>query len=73
MDAGVSYSLFLADNNRLSFRVNVNNVFDAEYISEMSTATHRTAESVTYKGIDVRNQGLMGWGRTWNASIKLTF
>lgn len=73
VDAGVSYSLHLADKNKLSFRVNVNNVFDTEYISEMSTAIHRTEASQTYKGIDITNQGLIGLGRTWNAAVKFTF
>lgn len=73
MDAGVSYSINLSGKNKLGFRVNVNNIFDTEYISEMSTATHRTAESVTYKGVDVKNQGLIGLGRTWNAAVKFSF
>ena len=74
VDAGVSYSLQLTDKNKMSFRVNVNNLFDTEYISEMSTAKHISDKTTsTYKGIDASNQGLIGLGRTWNASIKFTF
>lgn len=74
VDAGVSYSINLAEKNKLSFRVNVNNLFDTEYISEMSTATHISEKTKsTYKGIDASNQGLIGLGRTWNAAVKFTF
>ena len=74
VDAGVSYSINLAEKNKLSFRVNVNNLFDTEYISEMSTATHISDKTTkTYKGIDASNQGLIGLGRTWNAAVKFTF
>ena len=74
VDAGISYGLNLTDKNRLSFRVNVNNVFDTEYFSELTSIQMIDAETKeTYKGLDVRNQVLFGLGRTWNASIKLTF
>lgn len=72
-DAGVSYALDFNAKNRLSFRVNVNNLLDTKYISQLSTATHRTEASETFKGIDTTNQGLMGWGRTWSVSAKFTF
>src|SRR5690606_9596808 len=75
IDAGVSYALNLTDKNRLSFRVNVNNLFDTEYISQSNTANMLTgAEGETaYKGINTTNQVYFGYGRTWNASIKFTF
>lgn len=74
VDAGVSYGLNLTDKNRLSFRVNVNNVFDTEYISQSNTAIKVSEDTkATYKGLDTRNQVYFGYGRTWNASIKLTF
>ena len=75
IDAGVSYALNLTDKNRLSFRVNVNNLFDTEYISQSNTANMLTgAEGETaYKGINTTNQVYFGFGRTWNASVKFTF
>lgn len=75
IDAGVSYALNLTDKNRLSFRVNVNNLFDTEYISQSNTANMLTgAEGETaYKGINTTNQVYFGYGRTWNASVKFTF
>ncbi|SEH60009.1 Outer membrane receptor proteins, mostly Fe transport [Paenimyroides aquimaris] len=75
VDAGISYGLNLTDKNRLSFRVNVNNLFDTEYISQSNTANQLTgAEGETaYKGINTSNQVYFGYGRTWNASVKFTF
>lgn len=75
IDAGVSYALNLTDKNRLSFRVNVNNLFDTEYISQSNTANMLTGAEgeKAYKGINTTNQVYFGFGRTWNASIKFTF
>lgn len=73
VDAGVSYRLNLTPTNALSFRVNVNNVFDTDYISQSNTAIKNTETSQTYKGIDTSNQVYFGYGRTWNASVKFTF
>lgn len=74
VDAGVSYGFFLSGNNKLSFRLNVNNVFDTTYISQIDRAVKiddKTEE--TYEGLDVRNQVYFGYGRTWNVSAKFTF
>lgn len=74
VDAGISYRLNLSSTNALSFRVNVNNIFDTEYISQSNTAIEVSENTAgTYKGLDTANQVLFGFGRTWNASIKFTF
>ncbi|RRJ88917.1 TonB-dependent receptor [Paenimyroides tangerinum] len=73
VDAGVSYRLNLTKTNALSFRVNVNNVFDAEYITQSRTAIQNAEGASTYKGINTANQVYFGFGRTWNASVKFTF
>lgn len=75
VDAGVSYALNLTDKNRLSFRVNVNNLFDTEYITQSNTANkiENVVGEKVYKGINASNQVYFGFGRTWNASIKFTF
>lgn len=73
VDAGVSYRLNLTKSNALSFRVNVNNVFDAEYITQSRTAIQNAEGASTYKGINTANQVYFGFGRTWNASVKFTF
>ena len=74
VDAGVSYGLNLSGKNRLSFRFNVNNLFNVEYISQSNTAIKvDDTTTATYKGLDDRNQVYFGYGRTWNASVKFTF
>ncbi|SOS75816.1 conserved hypothetical protein [Tenacibaculum piscium] len=72
-DAGVSYKVNFDDKHALSFRVNVNNVFDTKYISESKTNIHEREGSVLNDGIDVQNQVWFGFGRTWNASVRFSF
>lgn len=74
VDAGISYGVNLSGKNRLSFRFNINNLFDAEYISQSNTAIKvDDTTTATYKGLDDRNQVYFGFGRTWNGSVKFTF
>nr|WP_297308799.1 TonB-dependent receptor [uncultured Flavobacterium sp.] len=73
VDAGVSYRLQLAGKNALSFRVNVNNLFDTEYISQSRTAIKTAEGASTYKGLNTDNQVYFGYGRTWNLSVKYSF
>lgn len=57
-----------------TFRVNVNNLLDTIYIAESNTNIHVDDETVdTWNGIDVRNFVWLGFGRTWNASLRLNF
>lgn len=72
VDAGVTYRLNFKDNS-LQFRVNVNNVFDEVYITELTTANPVTDGATTYKGINVTNNGFFGNGRTWNFSMRYNF
>jgi outer membrane receptor for ferrienterochelin and colicin len=71
-DAGLSYGLPLGDS-RLSFRLNVNNVFDTTYIAESDTNNFVEAGDETYDGINVSNRVFFGFGRTWNASVRFNF
>lgn len=75
LDFGASYRLNLGTDKTksLDFRVNVNNVLDREYISELSSNIQATGNSDTYRGIDTANRGYFGWGRTWNASVRYNF
>lgn len=74
VDAGVSYRLQLTERNALSFRLNINNVFNEIYISNSRTAIKVSDKTTkTYKGIDANNQVYFGFGRTWSASVKFTF
>ncbi len=74
LDLGASYGIDLGEN-RLGFRVNVNNVTDNIYISESNTNILAGAREgdTTYNGINTRNNVFFGWGRTWNASVSYKF
>lgn len=71
-NAGLSYGLPLGDK-LLSFRVNVNNLFDTIYIAESDTNDFVEAGDETYDGINVSNRVFFGFGRTWNASVRFNF
>lgn len=73
MDAGISYKLTISDKNAISFRVNVNNLFNTLYISDATSNMADDAKTQYWKGINTSNYVLMGWGRTWNGSVKFTF
>ncbi len=71
VDAGISYTLDMR-KMAATFRINVNNVLDTEYVAEMFTNISddpNTTENEFY----TKNQGFFGFGRTWNASVKLSF
>lgn len=73
MDAGITWNYKLTNRNKLSLRFNVNNVFNTIYIQEASTnyqADYKGAQ--TYKGINLNNQVYFGYGRTWNATVRIT-
>lgn len=91
VDAGVSYKFNIgkAQTNSIILRVNVNNVFDEVYLSEL-TSTIKTTDNIpavapapsigtyqangrVYKGIADGNQGYFGLGRTWNFSLRYNF
>ena len=76
-DMGASYRFFVGENNNaLSFRVNVNNLFHKIYISDLRTnifAGDSNANNVNYNGIDTANQGYFGVGRTWNFGVRYNF
>lgn len=76
LDFGTSYKLLIGDMYSLDFRLNINNALDKEYLSELSTNIHAgddDASGVTYEGIDVKNRGYFGLGRTWNFSLRFNF
>lgn len=91
VDAGFSYKIFLgnARTNSINFRLNVNNVFDAIYLAELTSNIKITdsipasgdspsigsyqANGRVYKGIADGNQGYFGYGRTWNFSVRYNF
>ena len=72
-DMGLSYKMFVNDAT-LDVRLNVNNVFDNVYISELRSAIAAgDGTGVLYDGIDTANQGYFGLGRTWNVGLRYNF
>ena len=65
VDAGLYYD-FKIGKLDFTWRLNVNNVFDEEYISELDT---------NFTGEDKfkQNRGYYGFGTTWNSGIKVSF
>ena len=73
VDMGLSYKMFVNDGT-LDIRLNVNNVFDNVYISELRSAIAAgEGTGVLYDGIDTGNQGYFGLGRTWNVGLRYNF
>ena len=69
VDGGVTVNI----GKGISFRANVNNLFDTVYIAESNSNIHATSTSTTWNGVDTRNSVWFGFGRTWNASLKYRF
>ncbi len=74
-DAGLSYRMAVGKtkSNSVTMRLNVNNVFDTTYISSARTNIEATETSKTWKGVDVRNEVMLGAGRTWNFTMRYNF
>ncbi|MFH6767587.1 TonB-dependent receptor [Gaetbulibacter aquiaggeris] len=72
IDLGATYRFNLFGNNT-SARLNINNLFNEEYIAESNTNIHADGSNPTYNGIDVRNSVWFGFGTTWNFSLKMEF
>lgn len=72
-DAGAYYKFKIGGNNSIGVAVNVNNIFDTEYLSESLTNTFIEGSDTTYNGISTRNKAFFGFGRTWNASLRYSF
>ena len=72
-DVGAYYKFKFGGSNTINLAVNVNNVFDTEYIAESLSNTFADGSNPTYNGIDVSNKVFFGFGRTWNASIRYNF
>lgn len=73
MDFGLTYNHNMKNDQLLTFRVNVNNLLDTEYIAESNTNIPAEAGDETYNGVNKLNYVWFGFGRTWNASLKYSF
>ena len=73
-DAGLSYKLKLKNKSTVSFRLNINNVFDKFYISSAKGTTPVTDSSANvWHGVDTSNNVRIGYGRTWNFGVRYKF
>src|SRR5690606_13479810 len=78
VDLGVAYSFKLA-NLDVTARLNVNNAFDEEYIAESESnilydpSDGDDALSPGSETGSVRNRVYYGFGRTWNAGLRVRF
>ena len=89
VDAGISYKMLVGKDkkNSVNFRININNVFDEVYLSEL-TSNIKVTDNINstnaalgtyqsngrvYNGVADANQGYFGIGRTWNVAIRYNF
>ncbi len=73
VDVGTYYTFKLGSENAISLAVNVNNLFDTEYIAESLTNTFADPGDTTYNGINTSNKVFFGFGRTFNVSARYAF
>jgi len=71
-DLGMGYD-FNFDGSKIALYLNVNNIFDEEYIAESESSIHASSSSNLYNGIDDRNFVWFGFGTTWNFSVRYSF
>lgn len=89
VDTGISYKMLVGKEKKdnITFRLNVNNLFDEVYLSEL-TSNIKTSDNISstnaalgtyqsngrvYNGIADGNQGYFGLGRTWNFGLRYNF
>ena len=71
--AGASYRFPMGDDY-VYLRLNINNLFDEEYYQESANNYGPTdRDGIMYKGINVDNRVIPGWGRTWNLGLTYRF
>jgi outer membrane receptor protein involved in Fe transport len=77
VDAMLSYT-FKLEQKRVTLRLNVDNLFDKEYIAESVDDTkYNPADTTDFEigknGSGKRNRVYMGFGRTWTIGAKVNF
>ncbi|MBD1260276.1 carboxypeptidase-like regulatory domain-containing protein [Maribacter polysiphoniae] len=75
VDLGGTYKMFVGKekDKSLAFRLNINNLFDEFYIENSSTSNYAEAGDDTWKGVNTSNRVDLGYGLTWNFSIRYNF
>ncbi len=72
-DLGMSYDFNFKNDTDLGVRLNINNLFNTEYISESLTNRFYNATSGVYRGVDGSNKVFFGFGTTWNFTVRYNF
>ena len=72
-DLGASYKFDLKDNSNINLRLNINNLWNTEYLSESLTNIFADAGDPTYQGINTANKAFFGFGTTWNFTVRYNF
>ena len=70
VDLGAAYTFPISDY-KMTIRLNVNNLLDEWYISELTSNNFDPAQ--TNEQNVLNSQGFVGFGRTWNAGLKFHF
>lgn len=74
LDAGITYRLFLRNNDSFVFRGNFNNILNKQFITQSDTNIHVTGDTQsTWNGINMDNRVYFGNGFTWNISVAYRF
>ncbi len=72
-DFGATYRISFNDDSRMSLRLNINNLWDQEYIAESATNIAANPGDATYLGINTANKVFFGFGTTWNFTVRYQF
>ncbi len=74
LDAGITYRLFLRNNDSFVFRGNFNNILSKQFLTQSDTNIHVTEDTQsTWNGINMENEVYFGNGFTWNFSLAYRF
>ncbi|RME94344.1 MAG: TonB-dependent receptor [Bacteroidetes bacterium] len=72
LDAGLSYNFDIKGGTNCTVRFNMNNVLDEIYVSELETSIADNPDTPSRNEF-YDNRGIFGFGRTWNAGLKIRF
>lgn len=72
-DLGMSYRVNFEDDTNLNFRLNVNNLWNTEYIAESATNIFAESGDQTFLGVNNNNKVFFGFGTTWNFTVRYNF
>ena len=72
-DLGATYRINFDNNSRLNLRLNINNLWNTEYIAESATNIFAAAGDPTFSGINTANKVFFGFGTTWNFTVRYSF